>query len=874
MKNRKSKQNSIPKLFLLLLALLMTGAVFNAKIMVAFAEGENITYEFTLTHTNTVPTTFSTVTFTTDGSYTLTDAAGSPYTDLDTVTPGIQVNTGAAFFDFKIVPTAENTVTGVSVAPVSPNVENANLYSPDADGVYRISNEKTTFDNGVKVITPCGNQTVTVTTAQTANITYDANGGAGTTPPTVSYEGESINLAWPADIGITPQTGYYFAGWNTQADGLGTSYTAGQTISVPSGGLTLYAQWNNTAAPFTAKLYDDNNYITYTELTEGGAVTNWVSTKQDRYLRIDANFTNGGTISITLPTGMALFDDNYTKQVGHATMANEPVFIPYDEDPNANGYQQGTGTYSNAKTGTLTYTFLTNANSDFMIIPVTFDQTIWDRSTGLANLSGDKPAITVAMTTGAGTGTTYTKALSKVLSSAGDGPFIYTDYWPDNVPIDDERVSMSYSSVRNADTYWRTLKMEYFLPQKTVNEADTGTYAEYIGESISSDTSWNGYTLVQTTANYTVDSSDPTKLIYTWTNHKQSNILYLSPVLYFPSGEFSNNDSLRFTVKLTGETYSGAVISKTKICTAKAVDKKAKVTINTSPKSIYQFNYPSEIRNILGSISLKNEGLIDSGKLKVTFTFDSANLAGSGNHNIDVSAFSLPQTNMTGLNPSTFSAECTMVNADNSVSFTHTMTSLSKHSSYTNNQYGRLLLASDVVTAYNTANPTNQVSGDWYFKTVTYEIPEIPHNSTLYYPTAQSAFDKLIPSGGNFYGRINAHATTTLDVKEWNKETSAWGDAITANIQSTKTSALTTTLYVGGVTFNGNSNSQTITAGDSLSMTVPLQLHSYPYGTTQYNHIPRGFPRGGLSYSRRVHSGCLPFRYKPLRGRGCYRCYR
>ncbi|WP_066649442.1 InlB B-repeat-containing protein [Christensenella timonensis] len=43
--------------------------------------------------------------------------------------------------------------------------------------------------------------------------------------------------------GFSPQdASYSFAGWNTAADGSGTSYTEGQTVSI-SGSLTLYAQW-------------------------------------------------------------------------------------------------------------------------------------------------------------------------------------------------------------------------------------------------------------------------------------------------------------------------------------------------------------------------------------------------------------------------------------------------------------------------------------------------------------------------------------------------------------------------------------------------------------------------------------------------------
>lgn len=818
---------------LLLLAVFFVPAQANAVIGNGVAGGSAAApaVDFTPFVITSVLSGPYTVTFA-GAHYTPTDADSTAFTDADPSADGIQVALAdIEFLPFKIVPDEGYTFTNVSLAAntATGGTMAAHLYGPTNAGVYTVSNVNDTT----------GNQTVTVTTAQSLIITYDANGGVGTAQPVNTAAGQSVVAAFPANIGITPPANQYFSGWNAASDGSGTTYAAGTEIANVSTSLTLYAQWTSAAAPFTARLYDNANYATsaYTVLTEGGAVGNgWASSYPTRYLVIVANFTgkNGGTISITLPTGMALYNDNYTKMSEHPNMVNEPVFVTYDEDTVADGYQQGTGTYSNTRTGTLTYTFSTAATAETLTIPVTFDQTIWDRSTGLANLSGEKPAITVTMTPC--TGMSSTKTLSKVLSSGGTGPFIYPDYWPDNVPIGDERVSMSYTSVRNADTYWRTLTMEYILPHKTTQEGEV-IYAEYVGESQSGDTALNSYTLVLTTAGYTVDSSDPTKLVYTWTDHKQNNFIYLSPVLKFPAEKFSDGEGLKFTVILTGETYSGAVITNTVNCPITVVDKKSKVTLNTAAKSVCQTSYPAEVRNILGSLSLKNTGLVDSGKQQVTFTFDSGNAAGSGHHNIDVSAFSLPQTNLLGLTPSTFSAICTMVNANNDRSFTYEMTGLSKGAPYTPTQYGCLLLASDVVTAYNAAHP-GSATGDWYFKTVTYVIPRIPSSTTLYYPTAPSAFDYPIPSGGNFYGRINATATSTLEVKELVAEPDTWGTATTASINSNKTNVRTTGLYVGDVTLNGSSGSKTITAGDSLTMTVPLQMHNYPYGNTQYSQNP------------------------------------
>ena len=84
-------------------------------------------------------------------------------------------------------------------------------------------------------------------------VLFDANGGEG-----MMYNqaiNETMNTALNANE--FTRTGYVFAGWNTQADGLGTDYADQQTVRdlVASGyGITLYAQW---VAVYTVS-YDAN----------------------------------------------------------------------------------------------------------------------------------------------------------------------------------------------------------------------------------------------------------------------------------------------------------------------------------------------------------------------------------------------------------------------------------------------------------------------------------------------------------------------------------------------------------------------------------------------------------------------------------------
>ena len=72
-------------------------------------------------------------------------------------------------------------------------------------------------------------------------VTYNNNGGSGTIE---NSTGTSITLS--NGTGFTAPTGYSFAGWNTENDGSGTSYTAGQEGITSS--LDLYATWTQGAA--------------------------------------------------------------------------------------------------------------------------------------------------------------------------------------------------------------------------------------------------------------------------------------------------------------------------------------------------------------------------------------------------------------------------------------------------------------------------------------------------------------------------------------------------------------------------------------------------------------------------------------------------
>ena len=72
----------------------------------------------------------------------------------------------------------------------------------------------------------------------TFTVMFDGNGGEGTVPAIDGQHDDRVKI--PAST--FTRDGYYFVGWNTKADGTGTSYKVGEGITQAED-LTLYAQW-------------------------------------------------------------------------------------------------------------------------------------------------------------------------------------------------------------------------------------------------------------------------------------------------------------------------------------------------------------------------------------------------------------------------------------------------------------------------------------------------------------------------------------------------------------------------------------------------------------------------------------------------------
>lgn len=88
------------------------------------------------------------------------------------------------------------------------------------------------------------------------SVTYNSNGATSGTVPTDNTEyvsGASVTVL--GNTGNLAKTGFDFGGWNTKANGSGTTYTSGQTFNI-SDNTNLYAKWSEKSAGSSSFSWD------------------------------------------------------------------------------------------------------------------------------------------------------------------------------------------------------------------------------------------------------------------------------------------------------------------------------------------------------------------------------------------------------------------------------------------------------------------------------------------------------------------------------------------------------------------------------------------------------------------------------------------
>ena len=117
-------------------------------------------------------------------------------------------------------------------------------------------------------------------------VTYNGNTNTSGNVPTDGsspYEyGSTITVLGNSGSPALAKTGFTFAGWNTESDGSGTSYSQGNTFVI-NANTTLYAEWTSIPAPSapTALSSVGGNTEAYILFTQSGTVTNYEYSTDD-----------------------------------------------------------------------------------------------------------------------------------------------------------------------------------------------------------------------------------------------------------------------------------------------------------------------------------------------------------------------------------------------------------------------------------------------------------------------------------------------------------------------------------------------------------------------------------------------------------------
>ncbi len=221
-------------------------------------------------------------------SRSITAAAGSTI-DLSITPSGSDTYGFAVWIDFD----ADGMET-------SDRVLNSGGYASSYSGSYTIPANTSAGEYRLRILqdyltgtpsNPCGSYyygesedyKLIVTAPVYYTVTYNGNGSTGGTPPTDagSYlPGASATVL--GNTGSLVKTGYTFGGWNTQADGNGTTYAAGENLTVTSN-TTLYALW---LSPYTVTWSIDGTTTTQ-------------------------NYPIGSSYALTVPSGVATDATSY-----------------------------------------------------------------------------------------------------------------------------------------------------------------------------------------------------------------------------------------------------------------------------------------------------------------------------------------------------------------------------------------------------------------------------------------------------------------------------------------------------------------------------------------------------------------------------------
>ena len=187
-------------------------------------------------------------------------------------------------------------------------------------------------------------------TANSYTVTFDANGGEGS----MNQQTFTYDVAQALNQNTFTRTGYSFTGWNTQANGSGSTYVDKaevQNLTTEEGAnITLYAQW--TANTYTIRFVDENGTELQSSEVKYGQTPEYNGETPTKESTAEFHYTFAGwTPQIANVTEEATYKATYT-----ATKRSYTLTVALAEGCEEMGEVSGSGSYEYGTVVTLTAT--------------------------------------------------------------------------------------------------------------------------------------------------------------------------------------------------------------------------------------------------------------------------------------------------------------------------------------------------------------------------------------------------------------------------------------------------------------------------------------------------------------------------------------
>ena len=398
----------------------------------------------------------------------------------------------------------------------------------------------------------------------THTVTYNGNGSTGGAVPT---DGNSylpgVTVTVLGNSGSLVKTGYAFVGWNTAANGSGTTYAAGYTFVMGAANVTLYAAWtqNQVSTPqFSpgAGTYSSAQAVTISTSTTGASIryttdgsipTETTGTLYTAPFSVMASETlnaiayETGWIDSTVASAtytITLHFTNYTTASGLGSNNIGGIAIS-----GSTIYAATTGGVSISTNGGSSWTNYTTGLGSTSVGGIAISgSTIYAATQGGLSVSTNGGSSFTNYTTANGLGGSYVygvavsgstiyAATSGGLSVSTNGGSSFTNYlsgnWVNGIAVSGSTICAALfgggvSVSANGGTSWTTYTTTNGLGGNTVRGAAISGSTIYAatngGLSVSTDggTSWTNYTTANGLGNNTIVSVNVSgSTIYAWT---------------------------------------------------------------------------------------------------------------------------------------------------------------------------------------------------------------------------------------------------------------------------------------------------------------------------------------------------------------------